>query len=1140
MNGKELLANVKGKTVNLEDRIDKAIHLASWMQIEANRRTSFLEKVYQSVISRILHDPNAKVFTTELLDQAFRSQSNTRVRSQIDYLIKIYGMPKYFTWFGVNFIKAVMRKATSKVILPEEEGSFIKHLNLRYKQDVRINLNHLGEAILGEQEADNRLNRYLEDLRQPEVEYISVKISTLYSQINLLAWEATLEKLAKPLRALLSTAGEFRFTYPNGSSKPKFVNLDMEEYRDLRLTVALFKKVLSEEPFLHTSAGIVLQSYLPDSFAFQQDLTQFALERVQRGGAPIKIRLVKGANLAMEKFEAYLKNWPQATYEHKWETDGHFKRMLEFGLRPENSKAVKIGVGSHNLFDIAYALIMRSEREVQADVTFEMLEGMAEPLRRVVQELSGDMLLYCPVAKAEDFHNAIAYLVRRLDENTGHDHFLRVAFGLTPGTHSWQHQANLFAHACQNELQVSSASKRTQNRLLPPIEDLFINELDTDFALPANREWAEEIVKEPPDTLEIPLVIGGIENCSQPQGRGIDPSLPHKELFRYQMATKEDIDTCLKTAIACPKNSMAHLLPQVAKNLRSNRQELLAAMLFNTAKPISEGDPEVSEAIDFCTYYHRSYEELMSLNDLKCTPKGVVLVASPWNFSCSIPVSGIAAALATGNAVIFKPAPEAIWVGYTLVKLFWEAGISKSQLQFLLCTDEIASMLVQDPRLDGMILTGATATAKQLLTLRPGLDLMAETGGKNSIIVTAMADRDLSLKEIVHSAFSYSGQKCSACSVLILEEEVYNNPHFKKQLKDAVQSLVVGSARDLSTKINPLIRPPEGSLSKAVEALEEGEEWLLKPHQDRENPHLLYPGIKWGVRPVNFVQQNELFGPLLAVIKAKDLKDAIEIANSTPYGLTAGLHSLDEREHHIWLQHIQAGNCYINRGITGAIVERQPFGGTKASSFGPGAKAGGPNYIKQLMNYAQIAPPEGRAALSPEIQNLIQTLPKEDQELALTSASNYSFYWKHFFSQDHDPTKILGQINIQRYLPHPTYLRLSSEDTLIDLVRVFIAAQITSTPLAISSSHPFPVNIPLCIESEEQFVKRISQEPFPRLRLLRPPSPWLNQALSSLGCYCHPAPVLANGRIELLHYLREVSISYDYHRYGYLATKEIV
>jgi len=333
-----------------------------------------------------------------------------------------------------------LRRETRTVILPGEKKALSSHMRKRRAQGVRLNLNYLGEAILGEGEARRRLEVYLHDLAQPDVEYVSIKISTIFSQINLLSHEKTLSILEERLKKLYRTAKKFIFEKADGTRVVKFVNLDMEEYRDLRLTVDLFKKILDSEEFYDYSAGIVLQAYLPDAHEIQKELTAWAMHRVKNRGAPIKIRIVKGANLAMEQFEASLKDWPQAPYREKLDVDANYKRMVTYGCIREHAKAVHLGVASHNLFDIAYALLIRAEYEVEKEVSFEMLEGMADHIQRVVQKLAKDILLYCPVATKTDFQSAIAYLIRRLDENTGPDNFLRATFGLKPNSPEWDHQ----------------------------------------------------------------------------------------------------------------------------------------------------------------------------------------------------------------------------------------------------------------------------------------------------------------------------------------------------------------------------------------------------------------------------------------------------------------------------------------------------------------------------------------------------------------------------------------------------------------------------------------------------------------------------------------------------------------------------
>ncbi len=1181
----EILESARGKTLSLNQREMACLELSSAMLHEANQTTTHEERKTQNELARMMLDPKGKAFTTCMTDQCFRSHRPARIAFQLVYLLDQFGIPKYlgfmkrfslllFQMFGQFFsflfvpvTTFMLRRATSKVILPGEARGLKKHILLRRAQGVRLNINHLGEAILGEEEAKTRLNAYLEDLKRDDIEYVSIKISTIYSQIQLLGWEATLDVLADRLKLLYRAAMTHNFIDKEGRTVPKFVNLDMEEYKDLDLTKELFKKVLNEPEFHLFSAGIVLQAYLPDAHAIQKELTEWAMQRISKGGAPVKIRIVKGANLAMEQFEASLKGWEQAPYKHKSEVDANYKRMVTYGCLPPHARAVHLGIGSHNLFDISYAMLLRAENGVEKEISFEMLEGMADHIRRVVQKLTKSILLYCPIAKREDFQSAIAYLIRRLDENTGPDNFLRATFGLKPGSTEWDTQVLLFSNACQEMNRVYMHPRRTQNRLNAPqallISAPFENESDTDFALPKNRHWAYQLSQKWKniEIKPIPLVIGGKEISQEdPEGKGYDPIHLNDCLYRYSIADWH----LMERAIACAKDNEAawasksvdercHFLSMAAQKMRAKKDDLIGVMMIDGGKTILEGDPEVSEAIDFAEYYLRSLKKMHACSDLSWKPKGTVLVTPPWNFPVSIPAGGILAALAMGNCVIFKPAPEAVLSGWILVNALWDAGIPREVLQFVNCVDDpTGSQLIADPRINMIVLTGATATAHLFLKLRPGLDLAAETGGKNAMIITSMADRDLAIKDLIHSSFSHSGQKCSACSLAILQAEVYDDLHFRKQLKDAVESLKVGACWDPVNKIIPLIHAPNETLLKGLTTLEKGEEWLVEPKQDPLHPNLWSPGVKLGVRENSFMHTTELFGPVLSLMRANTLSHAIDIANATPYGLTSGLQSLDEREQSFWMGKIEAGNCYINRTTTGAIVRRQPFGGTKSSSFGAGAKAGGPNYLSQFATATQVSLPQDKHPISEEVNSLtpiLKKLPLSAEELGIwfDSITNYAV-WAKRFEKDHDSSKVVGQDNLFRYHPHKRMcLHIQNADKPLDVLRSIAAAMSCKSPLQISwnKENPLPKQLlqfkrrfHFIQESEIQFCERVKRGEIKRVRLLSPPSKELILAASQSACYLNAHPVLANGRFELLHYLREIAISIDYHRYGNLGLRE--
>jgi RHH-type proline utilization regulon transcriptional repressor/proline dehydrogenase/delta 1-pyrroline-5-carboxylate dehydrogenase len=1170
----QLLDEGGKRTLTGQELQEKTLQLAAAMLQEARRLETSEERKRRSFLANMLKDPQGMQLVVRLADQSFRSRVPARAMNQIAWLLHTLGLPSFLPWgqrlmlrffpfFGrlfpgcaVALMKKMIRKEASPMIQSEER--LHAHLRQRKQQGIAVNLNHVGEAILGEEEAQRRVEMYVHSLAQPDVECLSIKISSLYSQINLVAWEETLQVLENRLKTIYRAAKNQPLTLADGRRVPKLVTLDMEEYRDLALTVELFKHTLEDPEFFDFPAGIVLQSYLPDAYLIQQMLTTWAMQRIAGGGAPIRLRLVKGANLAMEQVEASLRCWRQAPYRSKEETDANFVRMLDYGADPERSKAVHLAIGSHNLFDIAYGLLLRAQRNLQHTLSFEMLEGMAGSLSRVVQKLAGGLLLYCPAAAEQHFQNALAYLVRRLDENAGPDNFLHAYFHLTVDSQEWERQSALFIHALQAAHTPSLAPRRQQNRLETPLEldeaAPFENEPDTDWCLACNRCWADKILQEwkAKKIATLPLFPGS-SGLKLEAGR--DPSCPDSTLFRYPLPGTKELETALATAqegfdswSATPLEERLPFLHAAAQEMRRARGALIGAMVANTGKTVAEADAEISEAIDFLSYYRHQCFTLQVLKDLSFTPKGVTAVLSPWNFPCSIPVSGIAAALAAGNSVLFKPAPEAVLVGWILVNLFWKAGIGKQALQFFPCQDEpIGSGLVSDPRIASVVLTGSTATAKQLLKLRPGLDLMAETGGKNALIVTGMADRELAVRSLVHSAFGYAGQKCSACSLAILEKEVYFDDNFRKQLRDAAASLKRGSAWDKDTYINPLIRPPSPELLRGLTQLDPGEEWLLQPEQEAHNPQLWSPGIKLGIKKDSFFHQTELFGPVLGLMCAENIDEALELANSTPYGLTAGIHTLDEREQHNWSERIRAGNCYINRTITGAIVRRQPFGGCKESSFGRGAKAGGPNYPLQLMHVSQRGLPEQRAPVMNKDEIDAALMQKEwnaaQKELWQASLESYAFQWEHHFSKKHDPSQVLGQQNYFTYAPQPDLsMRIQDADQPIDFLRALAAALICRGALSISltqkqyslfTSSVFTEGVRFVIETEEELLQRIERGEVKKIRWLSQPSAQIQQALAKNGCNSFVAPLLANGRLELLNYLREVSLSIDSHRYGF-------
>ncbi|MGM0578627.1 MAG: proline dehydrogenase family protein [Myxococcota bacterium] len=1179
------LEELRGRGLDAVDVPGEALVLAEGIQQLALQDASADERHQQERMARLMEDREGKAFTAAVTDQIFRARNPDRVADQLAHLVHHYGAPRYMSLFeraelgafrvvgpitpklSVPLVRSRIRKEMSRVILPAEDDELDEELSQRVRRDIRINLNHLGEAILGEDEARARVERYLEDAARPDVSCVSVKISSIASQIDPLAWDASLEVLSDRLRQLYRAAMAHPHRRPDGTEEPKLIYMDMEEYRDLELTLALFQRVLDEPEFLDCSAGLVLQAYVPDAFPAQRRLTEWAQRRVERGGHPIRLRLVKGANLANEQVEASLHDWPQAPYRTKEEVDANFKRMILWGSEPERAKAVRLGIASHNVFDVAYGLVVRALLGTEDLVGFEMLEGMANPVRRVVQDIAGDMLTYMPAVEDYEMQSAISYLIRRLDENTGPENYLRHGFAIRPGSEEWRDQAERFLGACRRMDDVFEGPRRTQDRRVPPTrrdpDAPFRNEPDTDWSLPWNREWIHGIMARWMERAPalVPVQIGGelFEDTAHGVVEAHDPSRPDHLAYRYVLASWDLVDDALEVAqeaapgwAARPVAERSRILAGFAHRLREHRGELIGAMALDGGKAIRQSDPEISEAIDFAEYYRRSLEPFQAMGDISVEPRGVTVVTPPWNFPLAIPMGGVLGALVSGSAVILKPAPESVLVAWEAVQLLWEAGVPREALQFISCPDDtVGSRLISDERVDQVVLTGGTETARLFHRLRPDLRLMAETGGKNSIVVTAVADADLAIRDAVHSAFLHAGQKCSACSLLICEAEVYDDEGFMRRLADAARSLPVGPAWDPHSKVTPLVRPPGDGLRWALTTLEEGQRWLVEPRQDPDNPNLWSPGIRVGVEEGSRCHQEEFFGPMLALMRADDLNHALRLANGTPYGLTAGLQSLDDRERDHWLERMDAGNLYVNRGIVGAIVQRQPFGGRKASNFGPGAKAGGPNYVLQMARVKQIESPREQGDPDAPVQRLLDRLTKGDdswRDDAEASARSYAHWWRAHFAVEHDPTKLVGQDNLFRYQPcKGVILRVDRGAARADVARVLLAARTADVPVEVSvdktrhETHAWldeAVSVPVHAETQEQLAARLEAIEAERLRVLGPVSGHLREVANAVGVHVETAPPLANGRVELIRYVREQALCIDYHRYGNLGERE--
>ncbi|TXK19006.1 bifunctional proline dehydrogenase/L-glutamate gamma-semialdehyde dehydrogenase [Homoserinibacter sp. GY 40078] len=1095
-------------------------------------------------LAGLLKDPVGLEFTLGFVDRVVRPEDLRVAARNLERLSR--RVPRFLPWYlralvviggGVGVLvpwpviplaRRVLRRMVEHLVIdatPDRLGASLTRLR---GQGARLNINLLGEAVLGEKEAQRRLDGTRELLERSDVDYVSIKVSSVAAQLSMWGFDETVERVVRRLTPL--------YEYAASSRTAKFINLDMEEYRDLDLTIAVFTRLLDQPALRGLEAGIVLQAYLPDSVAALHELTAWARRRVASGGAGIKVRIVKGANLAMERADAELHGWPLATWPSKRATDTNYKRMLVAALTPTATDAVRIGVAGHNLFDLAFAWLLASGRGVESRVDIEMLLGMATAQAQAVRADTRRLLLYTPVVHPAEFDSAISYLVRRLEENASDENYMSAVFDLADDERAFAREAERFADSLAGLDDEIPPPNRTQNRLsaaLPRTSRAFHNEPDTDPALVANRVWGRSVLERSATSR---LGVDGIAAA-----RVDDPN-------RLDEIVRRGAEAGARWGTV-PPAARAELLDQVAEVLAVYRGRLVEVMAAETGKTIAEADVEVSEAVDFASYYAERARELAGIRDARFEPVALTLVTPPWNFPVSIPAGGVLSALAAGSAVILKPAPQSRRAGAVLAEAMWEAGVPRELLALVDIEEgDLGRRLVTAPAIGRVVLTGSSETAELFRSWRPDLPLLAETSGKNAIVVTPSADLDLAAKDIVQSAFGNAGQKCSAASLAILVGSVGESERFRRQLADAVASLSVGYPQDPAVTVGPLVEPVQGKLARGLTRLAEGESWLVKPRQLDGTDRLWAPGVRDGVVAGSDFHRTEFFGPVLGIMRAADLDEALALQNGVAYGLTAGIHSLDLDEVSAWIDRVQAGNLYVNRPITGAIVRRQPFGGWKRSSVGPGAKAGGPNTLLVLGAWRDVPlEPAGDLRLDglahgprAVVEAFQPTLDYAGFDRVRRGAFSDAQAWEAEFGVARDASGLGVERNILRYRPTPVTVRLAEGAALADLVRVLAAGARAGSRLAISSAAPLRIDRVArelgwtsVVESDAAFATRAARELPARIRLVGGDAAALAHALGgSIDVAIYAGEVTSAGRIELLPFLHEQAVSITAHRFG--------
>jgi len=800
---------------------------------------------------------------------------------------------------------------------------------------------------------------------------LSLKITSLYSQIDPVDFEGSVAAVKDRLRPIVRRA------MADGAA----LTLDLEQFRYRDLTFEVFTSLLDEEEFrAYDDAGAVVQAYLRDAEQDVARLLAWAKDHDRR----FHLRLVKGAYWDYETVIAAQEGWPVPVFTHKPDTDAMYEKLAETMLRdPEH---VRPAFASHNVRSLAAAIVTARELGL-ADNAFEIqtLHGMGEPIKHAVRALGLRLREYAPVG---ELIPGMAYLVRRLLENTANDSFLRQTFVEGAAV-----EELIQAPAVSADFGREPTRRPTIAPTDPEAPARFMNQPHADFSRREDRDAYEAALVAVRARLgaHYPLVIGGRETDTAKRLTSVDPARPAEVIGTVAYGGRAEAEAAVAAAKAAlpawrdtPARERAAVLFRAAELIRREVLELSALMTLEAGKTRREANGDADEAIDFLEYYGREMLRLDKQRRMGSVPgehnvyfyqpRGIALVVAPWNFPLAILTGMTSAALVAGNPVIVKPAGPTPVIAAQMTRILTEAGAPPGTVNFLPSPGgEVGDFLVRHPGVDLIVFTGSMEVGLDIIShsaQNPSPEgvkkVVAEMGGKNAVIVDTDADLDVAVAEVVVSAFHYAGQKCSAASRVIVLEAAYDD--FVRRLVEATRSLTVGPPADASTRVGPVITAEakqkiegyiaqgkrEARLAATVEPPEGG--WP-------DDGFYVAPHVFVDVAPDAVIAQEEIFGPVVAVIKAKDMDEALAIANGVKYALTGGLISRSPAAIERVRREFRVGNLYINRGITGALVERQPFGGFKMS--GIGSKAGGPDYLLQFLEPRVITENTMRRGFAP-------------------------------------------------------------------------------------------------------------------------------------------------------------------------------
>lgn len=959
-----------------QDYENKTQEIAQELLKMSKEKRSFLDNMRwdDKLLGWAMSNPNLRVQLFRFIDCLPALQSNAEIARHLqqylgDESVELPGALKGILNFSepnsppaqlaAKTITKSVESLAYKYIAGENIKEVLKSIERLRKEKMAFTIDLLGEAVITETEAQSYLERYLDLIetlteeskkwnkvaeideangeKLPQVQ-VSVKLTAFYSQFDPIDPEGSKQRVCDRIRLLLRRAKEV------GAG----IHFDMEQYVYKDLTLAILFDLLLEEEFRNRrDIGVTLQAYLQESYQDLEKLIEWAKKR----GTPLTVRLIKGAYWDQETIQSIQKHWPQPVYNQKAATDLNYEKMMQLLL--ENHQYLDAAIGSHNVRSQAKAIAIAETLNIpRRNIEMQVLYGMGDTLAKALVKKGYRVRVYTPYGKLLP---GMAYLIRRLLENTANSSFLKQSLEDKP-------VEELIAPP-----QVKPEAAREEDN-----SHSFQGAPDTDYANSQLREKAKQALGQVKTSLGktyLPLINGEYVNTNN-YVESVNPSNIKEIVGKIGLISVEQAETAINAAVAAfpawaktPTAKRADILRKAAEIMERRRHELSAWICLEVGKVLQQADAEVSEAIDFCNYYAAEMERLDQgynydvageNNRYIYQPRGISLVISPWNFPMAIATGMTVASLVTGNCTLLKPAESSSIIAAKITEILVEAGIPQGVFQFIPGKgSEVGAHLVKHPQVHLIAFTGSQEVGCRIYAdaaiLQPGQKhlkrVIAEMGGKNAIIVDESADLDQAVAGVVQSAFGYTGQKCSACSRVIVLETVYEA--FHERIVEATRSLNIGPADAPSTQVGPVIDAKARERIREYIAIGKNEGKVALEMDSPESGYFVGPVIFSDVSADAKIAQEEIFGPVVALIPVKDFNEALEVANGTNYALTGGLYSRTPEHIQRASKEFAVGNLYINRNITGAIVSRQPFGGFKLS--GVGSKAGGPDYLLQFL-----------------------------------------------------------------------------------------------------------------------------------------------------------------------------------------------